>query len=378
MDNNTPTRESGNDVLKSFGGTAKHDLNAILNNFDDSSEEFETFMTSPYFDLESISEISQTQKRTFKVLSLNIQSIQAKFNHFLSFLQILSEKNISFDSILLQETWLSESWIEIPENMALYQIPGYILFPQGKKCCGHGGLFTYVRDIYKCSSPRTLYQHSDVYEALYIDVTCEDLDDKITLGNIYRPSKSTGDYKNVSTFIQQINPVIDFLDKEKSTLILGGDFNINLIEINQKEKFQEFFDMLVSRGLYPGITLPTRFSTHRATLLDNIFCKVPNSNMKSASGIFIGKLSDHLLVFTCLDVFQSKTQRPKFVTVQEKSTKAVNEFAKYMHFTINQTVFNRDILSDPNENYEKLEHIILEGNSLHFPKKDSAFQLIQT
>ena len=102
----------------------------------------------------------------------------------------------------------------------------------------------------------------------------EYFEQKITLGNIYRPSKSTYDYRNVAIFNKEIEPIIHQLDKEKSILFLGGDYNANLLEINQKENYQELFDIFVSRGIIPKITLPTRFSLHRASLIDNIFLQI--------------------------------------------------------------------------------------------------------
>ena len=183
-ENKSKATKSDDTILKSFGGTIRNDLNEILEN-PQVNEDLSNFKLSSYFDLDSISEAILPNDQKFKVLSINIQSINAKFDSLTSFLQLLSDKNIIFDSVLLQETWLTQSQVSDPKNIALYQIPGYNLIPQGKICCGHGGLFTYVRDIYKCSSPRPLYHNSNVYEALYIDVTCENIQPKITIGNVY-------------------------------------------------------------------------------------------------------------------------------------------------------------------------------------------------
>ena len=168
--------------------------------------------------------------------------------------------------------------------------------------------------------------------------------------NIYRPSKSNNDYGNVSTFIKEFHPVIDKLDKETSVLFLGGDFNINLLEIGHKERFQDFFDILISRGIFPKITLPTRFSTKSATLIDNIFCKTLANGINGMSGIFISKLSDHLPIFTCLDIIKTKSKSPKFVTVQENSPQAIDNFAKFISTAVNESEFDKNLISDPNRN----------------------------
>ena len=305
MDNQNLT-ENDEAVLKAFGGVAKHSLNEVLTDVNDTDENNQTILHSPYFNLDSISDITISKNSSFKTLSINIQSIQAKFDAFSTFLQILMDKDIIFDAILVQETWVSEQYLSQKEYVASFQLPGYNLFHQGKICCGHGGLFTYVRDNYKCYHRQTLYRTSNVYEALYIDITNENLQKKVTLGNIYRPSKSLNDYRNVAIFTKEIEPTIDLLDKENSILILGGDYNANLLHMSTKENFQELFDMFVSRGILPKITLPTRFSSRSATLIDNIYCKLPHGNNKETSGIFVSKISDHFPVFTCQEIFKSK------------------------------------------------------------------------
>ena len=58
--------------------------------------------------------IPQKTYDTFAVLSLNIQSIGAKFDSFLGFLSYLDENNIHFNAICLHETWLSHVAIQYP------------------------------------------------------------------------------------------------------------------------------------------------------------------------------------------------------------------------------------------------------------------------
>ena len=372
MDNYDVT-ENDDEVLKAFGGAKNNNLNTILNSVEESADEIQNFAHSPYFDLDSITNNIFPSNPTFKVLSINIQSIQAKFDAFSGFLQILSDKNIIFDAILIQESWLSEVHLARKENISVFNLPGYNMIPRGKSCCGHGGLITYVRDLYKFDVRTDLYKVSDVYEALFLDITHENLYKKITLGNIYRPSKSNNDYRNVSIFNAEFEPIVERLDKENSVLFFGGDYNANLLEINQKENYQELFDIFVSRGILPKITLPTRFSSRRATLLDNIFCKEPENSTVSASGIFVSRVSDHFPVFTCLEPFKSSKKKAKYITVQKKSKEATNKFVDFTEKRINETVFESELISDPNTNYDKLESILIEGNQRFFPTERKRF-----
>ena len=56
-------------------------------------------------------------------------------------------------------------------------------------------------------------------------------------------------------------------------VIIGGDFNIDLLKINEKPIFNEYFHLLISHGFIPKITLPTRLSEKSGTLIDNFLCK---------------------------------------------------------------------------------------------------------
>ena len=371
MDNEIVT-DNDEAVLKAFGGAAKHNLNEIINNCDDLPEDVHNFTHSPYYDIESISN-KDISKNGNKILSINIQSINAKFDAFSGFLQILKEKNIIFDVILLQEIWISDDLLSQKEYSAMFNLPGYNLISQGKICCGHGGLFTYVRDFYKCKQRKNLYKKSDVYEALYVDIKHEHLLKKLTVGNIYRPSKNKKDYQNVATFVKEIEPFIEILDKENSFLIFGGDYNANLLEISNKENYQDFFYIFVSRGIFPKITLPTRFATKSASLIDNIFCKLPDINKNGNSGIFVSKLSDHLPIFTCQDFLKAKINHTKFITVQEKTSSSINDFHNFIESSLRETHFESDLTTDPNINYDKLENILIQGNEKCFPIKTKRF-----
>ena len=73
------------------------------------------------------------------ILSLNTQSINAKFDTFIAFLEIAKQQNVHFHAICLQETWLSEN-----SDLSLLQLNGFTCFSQGKQCSSHGGLITYI------------------------------------------------------------------------------------------------------------------------------------------------------------------------------------------------------------------------------------------
>ena len=72
------------EILRNIGGKSKNNLNEILNNFTDTDFEIDTFSESPYIDIDSLSEQLIPHTKKFSVLSVNIQSINAKFDKLLA------------------------------------------------------------------------------------------------------------------------------------------------------------------------------------------------------------------------------------------------------------------------------------------------------
>ena len=78
----------------------------------------------------------------------------------------------------------------------------------------------------------------------------------------------------------------------------------------------------------------------------------------SASGIIITKISDHLPCFPCIDVLNTKISEPKYVKVNTNSPDAIQSFKYAVKQALEHYVhFERDLLTDPNTSYEKLEVI---------------------
>ena len=125
-----------------------------------------------------------------------------------------------------------------------------------------------------------MYEH---WEGLIIEIKGGCLSKTLTIGNIYRLPKTTNDSLNV--FIEELSYTLSSLENNNNQLILAGDFNINLLKLNDNEIYSNFFDTLVSHSLYPQITLPTRFTRTNGTLIDNFFCKLSKYTLESTAGI---------------------------------------------------------------------------------------------
>ena len=106
-------------------------------------------------------------------------------------------------------------------------------------------------------------------------------------------------------------------------VILAGDFNINMLKINEQENCSSCFDMLTSFSLFPQITFPTRFSNRTGTLIDNFFCCLTKYTFESTAGILIKKFSDHQPYFLILDTVLKKEHTSKFVCIKVQNEAAM-------------------------------------------------------
>ena len=104
-------------------------------------------------------------------------------------------------------------------------------------------------------------------------------------------------------------------DLPNHNVILAGDFNINLLKVNENIVYGEFLDLLMSLSLNPQITLPTRFSTNNGTLIDNILTKLFNPSVSTCAGIHINRLSDHQPCFLFIDIHITRRSSPTFIQI---------------------------------------------------------------
>ena len=220
---------------------------------------------SSYYDFDKFNSLAKKQGKQLSILSSNIQSINAKFSELEAYVNDVSSLNFKFSIIYLQESWLSEN-----DDLSLIQLTGYDCISQGKSCSSKGGLLIYIdnRFDYEVKMNLNTYEH---WEGQIIHITGGGLSQPVIIGNIYRPPRPSTE--NYNKFINEFSTVISTLPcHQNNSVILAGDYNINMLKINEQEHCSTFFDMLTSFNLFPQITLPTRFTTR--TLIDNFFCNL--------------------------------------------------------------------------------------------------------
>ena len=300
----------------------------------------------------------------FTLLTLNSQSLYAKFYDLDIILNHFSEKSVEIGAICIQETWLADN-----ADTSLLNIENFNLITQGYSSTTHGGLALYVNSKYNTEKIISI-NRSSVCEALFIKLSAGDLQRDLIVGNIYKPPHNNNNNDNIEQFMAEIQPLLDELNKSKADIVCAGDFNIDLLKINQRTKYSEFFDLMIQNNYLPKITLPTRFARHSCSLLDNIYCKLSNETIGTSAGILLNDISDHLLCYSSIK-FMSLEDRRKHKKVKQKivTKKAQNSFIEELKNLNIYDRLNHSLECDPNINYRILMDTVTECRQKHFPSK---------
>lgn len=354
------------DILRQFGGPNVNDLNNIIS-VDENDTDTDTILQSqksPYINISDLTEYLENCKGQFSVLSLNTQSIRAKFDQLYIVITELMSQNLYFSAICLQETWQSDN-----DNLSMFNLPDYQMISQGKICSGHGGLITYVHKDYSWSK-RNLYESSDIWEGLFLDINITDMHKKISLGNIYKPPRNNNNNYNIETFTNQFSKIIAQLNKENSYCLIAGDYNMNLLEIPSREKFADFFDMMCASSFFPQITYPTHFTRRSCTLIDQIYCRLPhNVNNKPMSAILVSEISDHFACCASIKYMKSRKVNPKFITINTINNRTMAEFKNELSDTNLISLIPNNLDTDPNISYEIIQTTLTKAKDKHMPRK---------
>ena len=107
-----------------------------------------------------------------------------------------------------------------------------------------------------------------------------------------------GDPNEIENYFKNIISKWEITNKE---LFLVGEFNINVLDFNERKMVQNFVDLMFQHGLIPTINKPTRVTRNTATAIDHII----TNSVKTAvfkKDIIITDISDHFLIFFMLNV----------------------------------------------------------------------------
>ena len=360
------------ELLQNFGGLVNNSLPHILQEMydnDNNPDDNEPVLleNTLYMDHDSMASSLSNKKNTFKILSLNCQSLFAKFDQLNILINILKDKGVVFNAICLQETWINEDM-----DTSIFHIDGYSMISNCRRCSNHGGLAIFLDSRFNYRTLSINDPTAIAMEQQFVEIDLEAPGSKpIIIGNIYRLPRQTS--AEIEQFINNFSETLSILTNRNNEVVLCGDFNLNLLRIKDDSGISNFFDTLMSNSFVPKITVPTRFSTNSATLIDNIFCKVSNNFSSSTTGVLIDRISDHQPYYIALDYIIQRRLSPKTVKINRYNNISIDKFKQEL---LQENIINKldsSPHSDPNGNYIILHDIIQKAKQKHLPTVTKKF-----
>ena len=163
----------------------------------------------------------------------------------------------------------------------------------------------------------------------------------------------------------RMNDVLGNISGDNKICYLMGDFNLNLLNNQNHNATGEFLDGLYSHLFFPLITLPSRITSHTATLIDNIFFNhVEHSYLRS--GLLITDISDHLPIFSISLDHMRTHQQQESLFIRDKSNQNISNFLEELDCT---DCSNLDRYNDPKICYSKFLERYTKTYEKHFPLK---------
>jgi len=326
----------------------------LFNSLDSHNKDESNAINCSYYDFST--SIPNSNKKNNSMFHLNIASLGLHKEELVTALSLL---NFEFDVIAITETKIKTGIAPIFDP----SLKGYKIFDTSTDC-DKGGALLYVKENIICERRRDLenlvYKSSEL-ESVFVEVNIKDKKNKI-YGCIYRHPSMDLEYFTKHFFEKLMNK----LASEKKISYLMGDFNIDLLKIENDEVINDFYNILTSNLFVPHITLPTRITSHSKTLIDNIFSNDPNFS-QGVSGNFTFSISDHLPQFLLMPM--EGHYHPKKHNIFKRCNKFVKEEVIADFIDVNW----KEVLSvhkmDTNFSMENFDNKVKEIIDKHVPLK---------
>ena len=312
------------------------------------------------------SEIKQGRDSEIKIFSLNIRSLKDKIPTIIENIDHFSK----FDVLCFNET--NCSILKLPfggRELELASFHPPIIQSPARNSSRGGGLVIYLNkkfcsiNDYKILSSISSNSNPSQGEFLFIEITRRGKN--IIIGNMYRSPSF-----DPNSFLDQLDSKLEILRRHKNKqIILVADNNIDLLKFQQFEPANKLVNTFSEHGFIPVISIPTRITSHSATLIDHIF--VNSGVAVTKSGVISEDISDHLATYVNILIDPNKASKMCDTLDRMNNYRPINE-ESLTNFKCDMNNVNWDFLNnidsadDQFTQFESKYHEIYEKN---FPKK---------
>lgn len=306
--------EDAFDFELSFPQLSDYNPQNKMNDMEANSDEIKMINNCAYYTDTTFNDSVKLHNK-LSVLHFNSQSLNKKIDNIKDY---LSQFTSPFNIIAVSETWMSDN------KGTDLTMTGYEMFYTNRKDKRSGGVALYIDRKLDCKSIENMSLAVEgVLECVTVEITLEKRN-KILVSCVYRTSGS-----DISVFKDWIEKLFSL--STKHDIILCGDYNIDLLKVNNEKSIKDFIDSMLSNNLYPLITRPTRVTVRSTTLIDNIFTNIINNEI--ISGILVSDISDHFPVFMVYNVNCKTSKENNYsysrIKTEQTLTDLKNDLAHY-------------------------------------------------
>ncbi len=318
-----------------------------------------------YYTPEKFNTTIENNEMDLNVISINVRGLATNFDNLVEY---LSTFNIKFDAIILTECHIQESLIGLHTIENMYPIAGYNKFSV-LSTIKFGGVVIYIKDKLEAEIVPALTMSSELCDSIYLKIQTPGCNQKPAfIGGLYRHCRKSSN--DIMRFICQLDEQLTYVEPKKNRVMIGGDFNIDLIKSVSNKDSLCLLNTLLQNQLENHIFKPTRIEYYKnslqvrsATLIDIIASNF--HELKCTSGNISYPDSDHYATFINVSNFLENISTQKN-EVYRRNIREVNAEKLYDDFNginWNILVFNEPNLDTAVENLVNSLEDLLESHA---------------
>ena len=324
------------------------EIDADINHFDDiypciNESSMKQYYTADEFNVK----FSSNNTKDLSVFHINIRSLNKHGDELAIYLESINRR---FDIICLSETWITE--LPVVDDV----FPSYYGFHSIRNTRNGGGCAIYVNKNFKSSIITDFTVNEPFIETIFVKISLHTKN--LIVGCCYRPPNS-----QVVEFQNFIEAKVSSITSEPGDLIFCGDFNLDMLKINDDANSQSFYHAMNTYSLIPIISKPSRITDTSFTLIDNFFVSKLDS---FTSGMFCVDITDHYPIFLIYkNYFALSEDLPDKLTYRIINDYTLNE----LYNGLMREDLARVLEYDVDVSIELLHQIILENLNRFCPIK---------
>ena len=319
----------------------------------------------PYSDLDLAKYCSIQQANTtlggartgdLTIMYINIKSLYFNEDEFHG---LLGKLDKTPDLICLSETKITEKvHTDFHPHLENYKYYGI----KSKTHFGSVGVF--IRDNLVYSRRHDLdCSEKGLFEMFWLNISPVNSNSApSTIGIIYRHCGDT----SIPSFTRRMEKIIHKLIREKVNYYIMGDFNCNLLKIDEKPNISDFVNSMHSLNSANLVNIPTRFPIGNQpgspSILDHLWTNIPN-RVKNIE-LIVNPISDHRPTIFIFDT------RKKVVNCKQVSY-PIRDMKHFDAEAFNQSLSNfQRNSSNIHHNFVDLQNHIMNCINLHAPLRE--------